>query len=96
MTPAAGFAEPGTLSSTAPTDFPLPRTAARVASFYRRPVLGAGGTLRKGGRGQQGLPRKKIAQIAEAHDAVVDERLDGARAAAEFRVPACVIARGRS
>src|SRR5262249_42057751 len=43
--PAAEFAEPGTLSSTAPTDFPLSRTAAREASSYRRPVLGAKSTL---------------------------------------------------
>jgi hypothetical protein len=42
------FAEPGTLSSTVPTDLPLPRTAAREASSYRRPVLGAGGNLRHG------------------------------------------------
>lgn len=40
------FAEPGTLSSTFPTGFPLPRTAARRASSYRRPVLGAGRNLR--------------------------------------------------
>jgi len=39
--PAAKFAEPGTLSSTFPTNVPLPRTAPRGASTYRRPVLGA-------------------------------------------------------
>jgi hypothetical protein len=41
--PAAKFAEPGTLSSTFPTNLPLPRTAPRGASIYRRPVLGAAG-----------------------------------------------------
>jgi len=35
------FAEPGTLSSTFPTNRPLPRSAPRGASSYRRPVLGA-------------------------------------------------------
>ena len=35
------FAEPGTLSSTFPTNLPLPRSAPRGASSYRRPVLGA-------------------------------------------------------
>lgn len=35
------FAEPGTLSSTFPTNFPLPRSAPRGASSYWRPVLGA-------------------------------------------------------
>ncbi len=35
------FAEPGTLSSTFPTNLPLPRSAPRGASTYRRPVLGA-------------------------------------------------------
>jgi len=41
------FAEPGTLSSTFPTNLPLPRSAPRGASSYRRPVLGAGRNLRK-------------------------------------------------
>jgi hypothetical protein len=40
------FAEPGTLSSTFPTNLPLPRSAPRGASSYRRPVLGAVGNLR--------------------------------------------------
>ncbi len=35
------FAEPGTLSSTFPTNLPLSRCAPRGASSYRRPVLGA-------------------------------------------------------
>ena len=39
--PGRKFAEPGTLSSTFPTNVPLPRTAPRGASTYRRPVLGA-------------------------------------------------------
>jgi hypothetical protein len=39
------FAEPGTLSSTFPTNLPLPRSAPRGASSYRRPVLGAGRNL---------------------------------------------------
>ena len=42
---AKEFAEPGTLSSTFPTGFPLSRTAARGASSYRRPVLGARSNL---------------------------------------------------
>jgi hypothetical protein len=48
-TPAQEFAEPGALSSTVPTDLPLPRTAAREASSYRRPVLGAAGLYAKNG-----------------------------------------------
>ena len=42
------FAEPGTLSSTFPTNLPLPRSAPRGASSYRRPVLGAGRNLGEG------------------------------------------------
>src|ERR671919_131396 len=53
--PAAKFAEPGTLSSTFPTNVPLPRTAPRGASSYRRPVLGAGATVSDPGREWQGL-----------------------------------------
>lgn len=42
------FAEPGTLSSTFPTNLPLPRSAPRGASSYRRPVLGAAGMYDSG------------------------------------------------
>ena len=45
---ARKFAEPGTLSSTFPTNLPLPRSAPRGASSYRRPVLGAGGIYVRG------------------------------------------------
>jgi hypothetical protein len=50
-----GFAEPGTLSSTFPTNLPLPRSAPRGASSYRRPVLGAGRNL-----GDRTCPRKGV------------------------------------
>ena len=58
------FAEPGTLSSTFPTNLPLPRSAPRGASSYRRPVLGAGRNL-----GEETCPckrgwRRNFAQIA--------------------------------
>ena len=52
------FAEPGTLSSTFPTNLPLPRSAPRGASSYRRPVLGAGRNLRQGDLADQGGPVK--------------------------------------
>ena len=58
------FAEPGTLSSTFPTSLPLPRSAPRGASSYRRPVLGAGRNLRHGTCPIKGLRRRKFAQFA--------------------------------
>src|SRR6188474_1650656 len=58
------FAEPGTLSSTFPTNLPLPRSAPRGASSYRRPVLGAGRTLREGARPIKGVRTRKSAQFA--------------------------------
>ena len=59
-----GFAEPGALSSTSPTDLPLPRTAPResfvlVASRARR-----SGNLRCRGRRVQGDPTTETPQIA--------------------------------
>jgi hypothetical protein len=63
---AARFAEPGTLSSTVPTDLPLPRTAAREASSYRRPVLGAGGTLRQRSHVLQDPARRNSTQFGHA------------------------------
>jgi hypothetical protein len=63
------FAEPGTLSSTFPTSLPLPRSAPRGASTYRRPVLGAGGTLAKKDLASKTpskrIPRK-LRQVARA------------------------------
>ena len=50
------FAEPGTLSSTFPTNLPLPRSAPRGASSYRRPVLGAGRNLGDGTCPIKGCP----------------------------------------
>ena len=58
------FAEPGTLSSTFPTNLPLPRSAPRGASSYRRPVLGAGGTLCESGRGAS--PASATARASQA------------------------------
>ena len=60
------FAEPGTLSSTFPTNVPLSRTAPRGASTYRRPVLGAGGTVGHSGHGWQDRRRKNSPQFASA------------------------------
>jgi hypothetical protein len=60
------FAEPGTLSSTVPTDLPLPRTAAREASSYRRPVLGAGRTLCESEHVDQGRRQTNFALFATA------------------------------
>jgi hypothetical protein len=58
------FAEPGTLSSTFPTNLPLPRSAPRGASSYRRPVLGAGRNLRHGTCAIKGVRCTKFAQFA--------------------------------
>ena len=58
------FAEPGTLSSTFPTNLPLPRSAPRGASSYRRPVLGAGRNLRHGNCPIKGVRCTKFAQFA--------------------------------
>ncbi len=73
--PAAKFAEPGTLSSTFPTNLPLPRSAPRGASSYRRPVLGAGGTLRHSGHALQGPARTKSAQFAAGPPSVLSQKL---------------------
>ena len=58
------FAEPGTLSSTFPTNLPLPRSAPRGASSYRRPVLGAGRNLWLRTCPVKGVRRRKFSQIA--------------------------------
>ena len=55
---AEKFAEPGTLSSTFPTNLPLPRSAPRGASTYRRPVLGAGENLGDQARPFKARPRR--------------------------------------
>jgi hypothetical protein len=62
--PGHEFAEPGTLSSTFPTNLPLPRSAPRGASSYRRPVLGAGRNLRHGTCPIKGVDQRKFTQIA--------------------------------
>jgi hypothetical protein len=61
------FAEPGTLSSTFPTNLPLPRSAPRGASSYRRPVLGAGRNLRHRTGPIKGVARRNFSQIAADH-----------------------------
>ena len=58
------FAEPGTLSSTFPTNLPFPRSAPRGASSYRRPVLGAGGNLRHETRPIKGVRYRKFTLFA--------------------------------
>jgi hypothetical protein len=58
---ARKFAEPGTLSSTFPTNLPLPRSAPRGASSYRRPVLGAAGMYEKRRVRSRGLETKLLA-----------------------------------
>jgi hypothetical protein len=60
------FAEPGTLSSTFPTNLPLPRSAPRGASSYRRPVLGAGRNLGHRTCPIKGVRARNFAQIAPA------------------------------
>jgi len=60
------FAEPGTLSSTFPTNLPLPRSAPRGASSYRRPVLGAVRTLRHLGRVLQVPTTTNFSEIARS------------------------------
>ena len=58
------FAEPGTLSSTFPTNLPLPRSAPRGASSYRRPVLGAGRNLWQETCPIKGVQRRNFSQFA--------------------------------
>ena len=58
------FAEPGTLSSTFPTNLPLPRSAPRGASSYRRPVLGAGRNLGDRTCPRKGVRRRKFSLFA--------------------------------
>ena len=60
------FAEPGTLSSTFPTNLPLPRSAPRGASSYRRPVLGAGRNLWQETCPIKGVQRRNFSQFAAA------------------------------
>jgi len=59
------FAEPGTLSSTFPTNLPLPRSAPRGASSYRRPVLGAGRNLGDRTSPRKGVGHRKFSQIPQ-------------------------------
>ena len=58
------FAEPGTLSSTFPTNLPLPRSAPRGASSYRRPVLGADRNLRHRTCPIKGVRRRNFSLFA--------------------------------
>jgi hypothetical protein len=77
--PAHKFAEPGTLSSTFPTNVPLPRSAPRGASSYRRPVLGAGRNLRDRTCRIKTRPREVLAICARRGvDASTGEREAGA------------------
>jgi hypothetical protein len=64
------FAEPGTLSSTFPTNIPLPRSAPRGASSYRRPVLGAGRRLRHVRPVLQGHVRRNFSLFASGGEIV--------------------------
>ena len=68
------FAEPGTLSSTFPTNLPLPRSAPRGASSYRRPVLGAGGNLGDGTCPIKGCPAETSRYLQTRALELVDRR----------------------
>ena len=81
---AREFAEPGTLSSTFPTNLPLPRSAPRGASSYRRPVLGAGRNLGEETCPIKGCPTRKLSQFAGTRGRAT---LAAACSRREFRVP---------
>ena len=77
---AKEFAEPGTLSSTFPTNLPLPRSAPRGASSYRRPVLGAGRNLGEGTGPIKGCCERKFSLFARTSSSRVSAMRDQARA----------------